>query len=385
MPNERAQARLLETCPAPSRNRLRSLFVASQRPRYVHPSGNTYWRRWGRFAYDVGQHPFLPGLQGKTQHLERSNLFMAFAVALRRGQYHNGGNVSSATVAETLRWCAGCMVEHGLADPRRTNPGQHHLDQCFSKQLDKWKQADPAPKPQQALPSSTVQWIARQYALAATQRMRVVGDLIVLAFFFLLRIGEYTKSSGDRRTIPLRRQDIRLWRGTQIMPHGQPLDVLLTATGVTVHLENQKNGNKNAVLHHYSSGVPGFDPVQSAARLVFAIQHLPPGTPLGTFLGEDGQQKQASADNIRTAIRIGAVGDNLASCGYNLNQIGSHSLRSGGAVHLKLAGYDDDMVKKLGRWSSNTYLRYIQSQIAQLTMGVATSMARILQFHNVGV
>jgi hypothetical protein len=138
-------------------------------------------------------------------------------------------------------------------------------------------------------------------------------------------------------------------------------------------------------LHHYASGVPGFDPVQSASRLVFAIQHLPLGTPLGTLIDEDGRQKQASADNIRTAIRIGAVGDNLESCGYTLSKIGSHSIWSGRAVHLKLAGYDDDMVNKLGRWSSNTYLRCIQSQIAQLTKGVATNMARILRFHNVGV
>jgi hypothetical protein len=215
--------------------------------------------------------------------------------------------------------------------------------------------------------------------------MHIVGDLIVLAFFFLLRVGEYTKSYGERRTVPLRRKDIRLWHDTQLVPNDAPLDSLLAATGVTIHLENQKNGTKNAVLHHYSSGVPGFDPVQSAARLVFAIRHLPPDTPLGTFVDDRGQQRQASADDIRTAIKIGAVGDNLASCGYTLSQIGSHSLRSGGAVHLKLAGYDDDMVKKLGRWSSNTYLRYIQSQIGQLTKGVATNMARILRFHNVGV
>jgi hypothetical protein len=215
--------------------------------------------------------------------------------------------------------------------------------------------------------------------------MHIVGDLIVLAFFFLLRVGEYTKSYEERRTIPLRRQDIRLWDGGQLVPHHSPLPVLLAATAVTLHLENQKNGNKNAVLHHYASGVAGFDPVQSAARLVFAIRDLPPATPIGTFIDDEGRKQQASANDIRTAIRIGAVGDNLEAMGYTISKIGSHSLRSGAAVHLKLAGYDDDMVKKLGRWSGNTYLRYIQSQIGQLTTGVAANMARFLRFHNVGV
>ena len=51
---------------------------------------------------------------------------------------------------------------------------------------------------------------------------------------------------------------------------------------------------------------------------------------------------------------------------------------------MKLAGYDSDVIKKLGRWSSNTYLLYIQTQIAQLTADVASRMSRRLTFQNVG-
>jgi hypothetical protein len=79
----------------------------------------------------------------------------------------------------------------------------------------------------------------------------MVGNLIVLAFFSLLHVGKYTKSYGKGCTIPLRQQDIGLWHGTQVVPHDAPLGTLLATTGVTIHLEDQKNGNKNAVLHHY--------------------------------------------------------------------------------------------------------------------------------------
>jgi hypothetical protein len=141
-------------------------------------------------------------MQGQAHHVEQRKLFMAFAMALRRDEYHKGKRVSGETITETLRWCPGCMAENGFADPRRTDPGQHYLDQCFSKKLAQWQQEDPPPQPQQALSSSTVHWIAHQYARAASQRMRMlVGDLIVLAFFFLLRVGEYIKSYGPRRTI----------------------------------------------------------------------------------------------------------------------------------------------------------------------------------------
>jgi hypothetical protein len=57
---------------------------------------------------------------------------------------------------------------------------------------------------------------------------------------------------GRTSHYPLRRQDTRLWHGTQIMPHGQPLEDRLTVIGGSAHLENHKNGNKNAVLHHYT-------------------------------------------------------------------------------------------------------------------------------------
>ena len=74
----------------------------------------------------------------------------------------------------------------------------------------------------------------------------------------------------------------------------------------------------------------------------------------------------------------------LEAQGFDISRVGSHSLRSGGAMALRLAGYNDDTIKKLGRWSSNTYLIYIQTQVALLSQGVALLMARRLQFHNVG-
>ena len=107
-------------------------------------------------------------------------------------------------------------------------------------------------------------------------------------------------------------------------------------------------------------------------------------TPLGTFTDEAGQRQQVSATEIRAAVRHAASLDDLEARGYDLGRIGSHSLRSGGAVALKLAGHDSDIIKKLGRWSSNTYLIYIQTQIAQLSAGIARSISRQLRFTNVG-
>jgi hypothetical protein len=187
-------------------------------------------------------------------------------------------------------------------------------------------------------------------------RTRITAHLIITAFFFLLRVGEYTRSNEKRRTIPLRKKDIRLWRNGTIIPNSAPLTTLLTADAVTMCLENQKNGHKNAILHHTSSGDALLNPVTSVAILIHAMEHLSPDTPLGSFQDPTQRVHQITASEIRSAIHIGATNDRLTASGYTMARIGSHSLRSGGAMHLKLAGYDNDIIQKLGRWSSNTAL-----------------------------
>ena len=206
---------------------------------------------------------------------------------------------------------------------------------------------------------------------------------MVLAFFFLLRVGEYTASREVRRTVPLRRADVRLWAQGAVIPHTAPLDTLLQADAITICLENQKNGHKGATLHHTASLTAGFCPVEAAARLMHSICHLPPATSLGTYVDEAGRAQRVTSDEVRAAIRIAASGDGLPQHGYDLRRVGSHSLRSGGAVHLALAGYDSTTIKKLGRWSSDTYLTYIQSQVGNLFEGVTMRMAVSLRFHMV--
>ena len=273
------------------------------------------------------------------------------------------------------------MVSNGLDDPRRQHPGDHTLAPSVTAFLRSAKQADPPSLQQQALPSSTIRWIVTHFGQHPTQHCRITGHLISFAFFFLLRVGEYTPTPAGRRTIPLRKKDIKLWHQGVLLDNDSPQELLNQADAVTICLENQKNGHKNAVLHHTTSFDPTLDPVRSAAVLLDAMRGLPIDTPLGTY-HSNGTTHQVTAHEIRSAVRLGAHHDNLQARGYDLARVGSHSIRSGGAMHLKLAGYDHDIIQKLGRWSSPTYLLYIQTQIGQLTAGVAQRMAAVrLRFH----
>lgn len=277
------------------------------------------------------------------------------------------------------------MGDRGFKDPRRQHQGAALLDPHLKAYTEKCKEEDPAPRRQQALPSSVVEAVAGAGVLAAgSRRFQAASELVVVAFFFLLRVGEYTQSPAKRaRTVPLRKGDIKLWLNGATMDLEAPLETLVQADAATICLENQKNGHKGCVLHHEASGELLMCPVKALARRMFALRGLPRETPISAVGGGSPNQR-VSPSYVLRVLRMASKTMDLEQRGFDLSRIGTHSLRSGGAMALKLNGYDDVTIQKLGRWSSNTYLVYVQTQVANLSAGIARAMARRLDFHMVG-
>ena len=67
----------------------------------------------------------------------------------------------------------------------------------------------------------------------------------------------------------------------------------------------------------------------------------------------------------------------------NHDLVGTQSLRAGGAMALKLNGYNDTTIMKMGRWTSLIFLQYIHNQISHLLMDIAKKMSIPLPFVNV--
>jgi hypothetical protein len=92
-------------------------------------------------------------------------------------------------------------------------------------------------------------------------------DLVVIAYFFLLRVGEYTlttlRRGQHKHTVPLRKGDITFWHETRVIPVVSPLERLLQADGATINLANQKNRVKDAKVSHTPSGDPTICPCRS--------------------------------------------------------------------------------------------------------------------------
>ena len=69
-------------------------------------------------------------------------------------------------------------------------------------------------------------------------------------------------------------------------------------------------------------------------------------------------------------IKVAIVDLGLPSQGITPNDVGTHSLRAGGAMSLKLNGISHTTIKKDGRWRSMAFLQYIHNQIGHLAAGV---------------
>jgi hypothetical protein len=70
--------------------------------------------------------------------------------------------------------------------------------------IKKFKDNNPPPQPKLAILVFTIWQIVTKYKFSAHHK--VVAELMVVAFFYLLRVGEYTTSSREheKRTVLLR-------------------------------------------------------------------------------------------------------------------------------------------------------------------------------------
>jgi len=158
---------------------------------------------------------------------------------------------------------------------------------------------------------------------------------------------------------------------------------LLTADSITITLDNQKNGHRDAVLHHEALKNNALCPCKAAARRFIAMRQADPTNP-NAILSLYAPNKHVSATHMAGILRKAALRSMIWLHGYDLQRIGPHSLRASGAMQLKLNGASDAMVQKMGRWTSTTWLQYLHGQISCLTRGLSEKMATPVLYFNVG-
>jgi hypothetical protein len=342
------------------------------------PFKDRYWRAWMRHCMLYPANDWGP----RVPPANAGDMLLTFAVAMREGKYGLGRQVKVQSVAVVLRSVAQKYVLDGHPDPRWASPAQHSLNLPIARILKRFNNEDTPPAPKLAIPISLITAIATGYHF--TGQHSAVADLVIVAFFYLLRVGEYTSQSHPwpKQTVPLRRCDVRLWRSGRIIDHNSSLEALPLADSATVSIANTKNGTKGVFVHHSAIGGP-ICPVAALARWIANLRGQLPSTPLSYVQLKPWASTFISDWDITIAVRWGATADCLLSRGYTLDRVSSHSLQAGGAMAMKLSGASDSTIMQIGRWTSLTYLTYIHSQIGALSQGVAWKMSQCFHFQNV--
>ena len=263
--------------------------------------------------------------------------------------------------------------------------------------LDGWSKEDPPTLKKLPVEADVPELLAKQGLMPnADERTKAVGDWALVAFYYLLRVGEYTVKrtrNNEKQTKQYKLEDVSFFIKTKRgrvrrLPRTATDAEILSATGATLKLDNMKNGWKGVCVHHEANGDPYLCPVKALARRFVHVRRLVAGTAAwDTYLStysEGGLRQDLSDKDMRGALKW-AAGELRyhEEKGIPVDRIDTHSLRMGGANALALAGYSDTQIQKMGRWRGATFKEYIREELACYSEGMSRNMRQRFGFVNV--
>ena len=260
--------------------------------------------------------------------------------------------------------------------------------------LDGWKQEDPPTLKKLPVEADIPEYIATMgYQSTSTPKEHAIGDLIIIAFYYLLRVGEYTTKAArenSKRTVQFKIEDVTFFQKDEKgvlrqLPRSAADKTLMNAASATLKLDNQKNGWKGVCIHQERNGDDITCPVRALARRVIHIRNNTTNwrTTISAIFNKSVRHDVTDKD-IRSSIKYAAEMLQYPELkGIPVERVDTHSLRSGGANALSLSGYSDREIQKMGRWRSATFKEYIREELACFSKGMSKNMKRKFGFVNI--
>ena len=215
----------------------------------------------------------------------------------------------------------------------------------------------------------------------------------MIAFYYLLRVGEYTAPKRRGRQ-PKNQQclvnDVNFFtlKKTCGFLFPTPLNAsrqdMSAAVTTKLRITGQKNSFKGACVHHGAlEGKIFACPVNALARRVAHIWvHTSDGTALLCAYWDSVGRADVTDRDMSFHMKFAASKLGYPSRSIPLDRIDTHSNRAGGVCEIKFAGFNNESIRKMGIWLilSNDFLEYIQQHLSGFSQGVANKMSRIARF-----
>ena len=157
--------------------------------------------------------------------------------------------------------------------------------------------------------------------------------MFLVAFYGLFRIGELTSQTSG--VIPLYIDQLQVFNNRFVL-------------NITKFKNNRSNKPFDIVIHRQQNS---YCPYVGMIR--YLVSRKMDSGPLFRF--KDGAP-------VTRSFFTSKLKNCIVFCGLNPKVFKSHSFRMGGASFLASIGKSDLQIQLLGRWSSNSFLRYIRNQ-----------------------
>ncbi|KAL7470542.1 hypothetical protein ACHAXS_012730 [Conticribra weissflogii] len=272
-------------------------------------------------------------------------------MAVRNGRFSETFQhpLAESTVRNTISHVAQTFRDHGERNPTKDEDGETgRLLQRLYRGL---QNNDPNGKQQKALPVCVLRELAKR---DLTEQDIAIRQLAIGAFFFACRSCEYllVPSAQQRRTTTLTLGNIRFFRnGARLDQSSHDID---TATCVTLTFVFQKKDLKHDSVSQLASGDPIICPVRQWAALVKRIRSYPgvlDDTTVDTVM-MFGRFRRISSKEMVNALRDAASAVGEERLGFDKEEIGTHSLRSGAAMSMYLGECPVYTIMMIGRCES---------------------------------
>ncbi len=330
-------------------------------------SADTHWEIWTNFCSSLAIDPLLENIADPISLLQVfAHRYRTGALAPRQKQVH------SRTVEDALHSVGQAFSGMGAPDPWLTAQGK--IDFRIQRQLRCYSKQDPPPNRVKPIPIPVLRSVLAVALCSEEIGNMATADMVVLAFFFLLRPGEYTGGTSD--TTPFRFCDVQLFVGQRRLDlSSATTDQILSATFATLEFTTQKNGVRGEVIGLARSGDPHLCPVLTLLRRIIHARdnNIPFKSPLASYKDNTGRLHYVMPLDVTASLKL-AVHTMGPSLGFLDKDISARSLRAAGAMALLCAHVDSDTIRLLGRWRSDEMLRYLHVQAVPVMRDFAQRM-----------
>jgi hypothetical protein len=174
------------------------------------------------------------------------------------------------------------------------------------------------------------------YSKSGTAHTRAVGDLSLIACYYLLRIGMYTikgKHNNTKQMVQFKLEDVTFYKRTKngqlcCLPKNAPAHLILSANSATLKVDNQKNGWKGVCVHQETNSNIFFCPIRALEQCVVHLRRhkASKSSFLSTFYHK-GKKCDVTGEDISKGLKMAATLHKYPETwGIPIELIDTHSL-----------------------------------------------------------